>query len=131
MSVGAFADDVAKTNLAAILTNLEPHDVLFIDEIHRLNRTVEEVLYPAVEDFRIDFEDGFGNRSWEEEDATAVQAALEMVERVEQLNVELAPGQPACDQAVEERHAVHGRRRPAPQAHERCGIAPVRLRRYQ
>ena len=41
-------------DLAAILTNLEARDVLFIDEIHRLNRAVEEVLYPAVEDFRID-----------------------------------------------------------------------------
>ena len=38
-------------DLAAILTNLEPRDVLFIDEIHRLNRVVEEVLYPAMEDF--------------------------------------------------------------------------------
>lgn len=41
-------------DLAAILTNLEPHDVLFIDEIHRLNRTVEEILYPAMEDFELD-----------------------------------------------------------------------------
>ena len=37
-------------DLAALLTNLEPHDVLFIDEIHRLNPVVEEVLYPAMED---------------------------------------------------------------------------------
>jgi holliday junction DNA helicase RuvB len=41
-------------DLAAILTNLQPHDVLFIDEIHRLNRTVEEILYPAMEDFELD-----------------------------------------------------------------------------
>lgn len=41
-------------DLAAILSSLKPREVLFIDEIHRLNRTVEEVLYPAVEDFRID-----------------------------------------------------------------------------
>ncbi len=41
-------------DLAAILTNLEDGDVLFIDEIHRLNRTVEEVLYPAMEDFALD-----------------------------------------------------------------------------
>jgi len=41
-------------DLAAILTGLEPHDVLFIDEIHRLNRTVEEILYPAMEDFQLD-----------------------------------------------------------------------------
>lgn len=41
-------------DLAAILTNLEERDVLFIDEIHRLNRQVEEVLYPAMEDFTID-----------------------------------------------------------------------------
>jgi Holliday junction DNA helicase RuvB len=41
-------------DLAAILTNLEPHSVLFIDEIHRLNRLVEEILYPAMEDFRVD-----------------------------------------------------------------------------
>lgn len=41
-------------DLAAILSNLQPMDVLFIDEIHRLNRTVEEVLYPAMEDYCID-----------------------------------------------------------------------------
>src|SRR5512142_3017425 len=39
-------------DLAAILTNLEPHDVLFIDEIHRLSHIVEEILYPAMEDFQ-------------------------------------------------------------------------------
>jgi len=43
-----------KGDLAAVLTALEPHDVLFIDEIHRLNRTIEEVLYPAMEDFQLD-----------------------------------------------------------------------------
>ena len=42
-------------DLAALLTNLEPHDVLFIDEIHRLGTVVEEYLYPAMEDFQIDF----------------------------------------------------------------------------
>ena len=41
-------------DLAAILTNLTENDVLFIDEIHRLNRTVEEVLYSAMEDYAID-----------------------------------------------------------------------------
>ena len=41
-------------DLAAILTNLQPNDVLFIDEIHRLNRQVEEILYPALEDHAID-----------------------------------------------------------------------------
>lgn len=41
-------------DLVSILTNLQPGDVLFIDEIHRLNRTVEEVLYPALEDFAVD-----------------------------------------------------------------------------
>ena len=41
-------------DLAAILTNLQPHDVFFIDEIHRLRRNVEEVLYPAMEDYKID-----------------------------------------------------------------------------
>ncbi len=41
-------------DLAALLTNLQPHDVLFIDEIHRLSPVVEEVLYPAMEDFQID-----------------------------------------------------------------------------
>ena len=41
-------------DLAAILTGLEPDDVLFVDEIHRLPRAVEEVLYPAMEDFQID-----------------------------------------------------------------------------
>jgi Holliday junction DNA helicase RuvB len=43
-----------KGDLAAVLTALEPHDVLFIDEIHRLNRAVEEVLYPGMEDFQLD-----------------------------------------------------------------------------
>lgn len=47
-------------DLVAILTNLEPRDVLFIDEIHRLNRTVEEVLYPAMEDFAVDIVIGRG-----------------------------------------------------------------------
>ncbi|HHY06590.1 MAG TPA: Holliday junction branch migration DNA helicase RuvB [Clostridia bacterium] len=47
-------------DLAAILTNLQPHDVLFIDEIHRLNRTVEEVLYPAMEDYCLDIIIGKG-----------------------------------------------------------------------
>lgn len=47
-------------DLAAILTNLQPHDVLFIDEIHRLNRTVEEILYPAMEDFNLDIIIGKG-----------------------------------------------------------------------
>jgi len=47
-------------DLAAILTNLEPHDVLFIDEIHRLNRSVEEILYQAMEDFALDIIIGKG-----------------------------------------------------------------------
>ncbi len=47
-------------DLAAILNNLQEHDVLFIDEIHRLNRMVEEVLYPAMEDFAIDILIGKG-----------------------------------------------------------------------
>ncbi|EEG76195.1 Holliday junction branch migration DNA helicase RuvB [Dethiobacter alkaliphilus] len=47
-------------DLAAILTNLAPYDVLFIDEIHRLHRTVEEVLYPAMEDFALDIIIGKG-----------------------------------------------------------------------
>ena len=47
-------------DLAAILTNLEPHDILFIDEIHRLNATVEEILYPAMEDYQIDIIIGEG-----------------------------------------------------------------------
>jgi len=47
-------------DLAAILTNLEERDVLFIDEIHRLNRAVEEVLYPAMEDFTLDIIIGKG-----------------------------------------------------------------------
>ncbi|RTZ60605.1 MAG: Holliday junction branch migration DNA helicase RuvB [Gammaproteobacteria bacterium] len=47
-------------DLAALLTNLEPHDVLFIDEIHRLNPVVEEILYPAMEDFQIDIVIGEG-----------------------------------------------------------------------
>jgi holliday junction DNA helicase RuvB len=49
-----------KGDLAAILTGLESRDVLFIDEIHRLNRAVEEILYPALEDFRLDIVVGQG-----------------------------------------------------------------------
>ena len=47
-------------DLAAQLTNLQPHDILFIDEIHRLNPAVEEVLYPAMEDFQLDLIIGEG-----------------------------------------------------------------------
>lgn len=47
-------------DLAAILTNLQPRDVLFIDEIHRLNRAIEEILYPAMEDFKLDIVIGKG-----------------------------------------------------------------------
>jgi Holliday junction DNA helicase RuvB len=47
-------------DLAALLTNLEAHDVLFVDEIHRLSPVVEEVLYPAMEDFQIDIMIGEG-----------------------------------------------------------------------
>ena len=47
-------------DLAALLTNLEPHDVLFVDEIHRLSAVVEEVLYPAMEDFQLDIMIGEG-----------------------------------------------------------------------
>src|SRR6059036_3562323 len=49
-----------KGDMAAILTTLEPRDVLFVDEIHRLNRAVEEILYPALEDFRLDIVVGQG-----------------------------------------------------------------------
>jgi Holliday junction DNA helicase RuvB len=49
-----------KGDLAAILTSLEERDVLFVDEIHRLNRAVEEILYPALEDFRLDIVVGQG-----------------------------------------------------------------------
>ncbi|MGM0680293.1 MAG: Holliday junction branch migration DNA helicase RuvB [Pseudomonadota bacterium] len=47
-------------DLAALLTNLEPHDVLFLDEIHRLSPVVEEILYPAMEDYQIDIMIGEG-----------------------------------------------------------------------
>src|ERR1035437_7062345 len=47
-------------DLAALLTNLEPHDVLFIDEIHRLSPIVEEILYPAMEDYQLDIMIGEG-----------------------------------------------------------------------
>jgi holliday junction DNA helicase RuvB len=49
-----------KGDMAAILTGLEQHDVLFIDEIHRINRAIEEILYPALEDFRLDIVVGQG-----------------------------------------------------------------------
>ena len=47
-------------DLAALLTNLNENDILFVDEIHRLNRQVEEVLYPAMEDYAIDIIIGKG-----------------------------------------------------------------------
>ena len=47
-------------DLAAILTNLQPMDVLFIDEVHRLNHVVEEILYPAMEDYKLDIIIGQG-----------------------------------------------------------------------
>ncbi len=47
-------------DLVAILTNLQPHDILFIDEIHRLNRVIEETLYPAMEDYAVDIIIGKG-----------------------------------------------------------------------
>ena len=47
-------------DLAALLTNLQPRDVLFVDEIHRLSPVVEEVLYPALEDFALDLVIGEG-----------------------------------------------------------------------
>jgi Holliday junction DNA helicase RuvB len=49
-----------KGDMAAILTGLEPRDVLFIDEIHRVNHAIEEILYPALEDFRLDIVVGQG-----------------------------------------------------------------------
>src|SRR2546428_1561048 len=49
-----------KGDMAAILTGLERHDVLFVDEIHRLNHSIEEILYPALEDFRLDIIVGQG-----------------------------------------------------------------------
>ena len=49
-----------KGDMAAILTGLEPKDVLFVDEIHRINRAIEEILYPALEDFRLDIIVGQG-----------------------------------------------------------------------
>ena len=49
-----------KGDIAAILTSLEPRDILFVDEIHRLNRAVEEILYGALEDFRLDIVVGQG-----------------------------------------------------------------------
>jgi Holliday junction DNA helicase RuvB len=51
---------VEKRDIAAILTSLEARDVLFVDEIHRMSRTAEEILYPALEDFRIDIVMGEG-----------------------------------------------------------------------
>ena len=49
-------------DLAALLTNLNPGDILFIDEIHRLQRSVEEILYPAMEDYSLDIIIGKGDR---------------------------------------------------------------------
>ena len=47
-------------DLAALLTNLDPHDLLFVDEIHRLSPVVEEILYPAMEDYQLDIMIGEG-----------------------------------------------------------------------
>ena len=47
-------------DLASLLTNLETNDILFIDEIHRLSPAIEEILYPALEDFRLDLMIGEG-----------------------------------------------------------------------
>ena len=55
--IGRRARARAQGDIAAILTALEPRDVLFVDEIHRLSRAVEEILYPALEDFRLDIVD--------------------------------------------------------------------------
>ncbi len=60
-----------KFDLSAILSKLKPHEVLFIDEIHRLNSSLEEILYPAMEDFRLDFVVGKGPS------ATSVNIKLE------------------------------------------------------
>jgi Holliday junction DNA helicase RuvB len=49
-----------RKDIAAILTSLDPHDVLFVDEIHRMSRAAEEILYPALEDFRLDIVVGQG-----------------------------------------------------------------------
>lgn len=51
---------ISRGDLAALLTNLQENDILFIDEIHRMNRTVEEILYPAMEDYAIDIIIGKG-----------------------------------------------------------------------
>ena len=67
---------VEKKDIAAILTSLEARDVLFVDEIHRMSRTAEEILYPALEDFRIDIVDGRGRGG---ADADARPAAVHAV----------------------------------------------------
>ena len=58
-------------DLVSVLTNLSPGDVLFIDEIHRLNRVVEEVLYPAMEDFAVDIIIGKGSRGQNDADQSS------------------------------------------------------------
>jgi len=60
VAVGLECTGLKRGDLAAILTNLEEHDVLFIDEIHRLHPSIEEILYPAMEDFQIDIMIGEG-----------------------------------------------------------------------
>ena len=59
-------------DLSALLTNLSPKDVLFIDEIHRLNPSIEEVLYPAMEDFQLDLMIGEGGSSIIKDRSTAI-----------------------------------------------------------
>lgn len=61
-------------DLAALLTNLDPHDVLFIDEIHRLSPVVEEILYPALEDYRLDIMIGEGRRPFRQNRPAALHA---------------------------------------------------------
>ena len=60
IKVTSGTSDRESRDLAAMLTNLQENDVLFIDEVHRLNPAVEEILYPAMEDYKLDIMIGKG-----------------------------------------------------------------------
>ena len=87
-------------DLAAILTSLEERDVLFIDEIHRLNRAVEEILYPAMEDFQLDIVVGKGPA------ASSIRLTIRGVPRPRRAIARLAAGWISTPRMAAERSTI-------------------------
>jgi Holliday junction DNA helicase RuvB len=83
-------------DLAAILTNLQPRDVLFIDEIHRLSAAVEEILYPAMEDFQLDLIIGEGPAARSVRIDLPPFTLIGATTRSGLITTPLRPGAPAC-----------------------------------